>query len=67
MRRAVKAMLAAGSAAAAAAAAAERRLVAAPRYRGPVTDHFDGERFFNPNYVRQREGAAFLKWMLHRE
>ncbi|HMC21829.1 MAG TPA: MBL fold metallo-hydrolase [Thermoanaerobaculia bacterium] len=66
MRRAVKAMIAVGSAAAA-ATAAERRLVAAPRYRGPLTDHFDGERFFNPNYVRQREGAAFLKWMLNRE
>jgi L-ascorbate metabolism protein UlaG (beta-lactamase superfamily) len=44
----------------AAAAAVERRFVAAPRYRGPVSDHFDGERF------RNREGSV-LKWMATRD
>ena len=65
MVRAVKAMIAAGGAAAA-AAAIERRLVAAPRYHGPTTDHFDGERFHNPQSGWQSKGA-FLKWMLNRE
>jgi L-ascorbate metabolism protein UlaG (beta-lactamase superfamily) len=65
MRRSIKALIVSGGAAAA-AAAIERRLIAAPRYRGPVSDHFDGQRFYNPNPGRQGEGA-FLKWMLNRE
>src|SRR5579859_6836511 len=65
MRRAAK-RLAVGAAAAAAAAAIERTLVAAPRYRGPVTDHFDGERFHNVHPGWQSE-RSFLKWMLTRD
>lgn len=42
------------------------RVFASPRYRGSVSDHFDGERFSNGNQLWQREGA-FIKWMLHRE
>jgi L-ascorbate metabolism protein UlaG (beta-lactamase superfamily) len=41
----------------------ERRLIAAPRYRGPVTDHFDGKRFHNHQSGWQSEGS-FLKWQL---
>jgi len=38
----------------------------APRYRGPLTDHFDGQRFRNRE--RGQHGAfAFFKWMLNRE
>jgi L-ascorbate metabolism protein UlaG (beta-lactamase superfamily) len=31
-------------------------------YQGPLSDHFDGVRFFNPNGVRPRGPGAFLKW-----
>lgn len=50
----------------AAAVAAERRFFAAPRYRGPRSDHFDGRRFFNLDPGWQSEGA-FLKWTLNRQ
>jgi len=46
--------------------AIERNLIAAPRYRGPVTDHFDGERFHNPDPSWQSE-RSFLKWQFERE
>jgi L-ascorbate metabolism protein UlaG (beta-lactamase superfamily) len=31
-------------------------------YSGPLSDHFDGVRFFNPNGIRPRGPGAFLKW-----
>jgi len=65
MRRAAK-RIAIAAGAAAAAAAIERRFVAAPHYHGPITDHFDGERFHNPEPARQR-GSLFIKWMLNRQ
>jgi L-ascorbate metabolism protein UlaG (beta-lactamase superfamily) len=34
-------------------------------WEGPVTDHFDGERFFNPGVPEK--GRSFWKWMLSRE
>src|SRR5437762_1303468 len=65
MRRATKAIaIAAG--AAAAAAAIERAIFAAPRYQGPPSDHFNGQRFFNADPGWQSE-RSFLKWMLNRE
>lgn len=36
---------------------------ASPRYRGPVSDHFDGERFHNHAEGWQSEGS-FLKWQV---
>jgi L-ascorbate metabolism protein UlaG (beta-lactamase superfamily) len=39
------------------------RKFAAPRHRGPVTDHFDGRRFHNHQSGWQTEGS-FLKWQL---
>src|ERR1041385_4946703 len=52
--------------AAALAEDAERQLIAAPHYRGTVSDHFDGKRFFN--HEQGEHGRdAFLKWMLHRD
>lgn len=42
------------------------RSFAAPRYSGPPSDHFDGERFSNGNPLWQREGD-FLKWVLNRQ
>jgi L-ascorbate metabolism protein UlaG (beta-lactamase superfamily) len=44
----------------------ERTLIAAPRYRGPITDHFDGERFHNLGGGWQTE-RSFLKWQMSRE
>ena len=37
------------------------KIFAAPRYRGPRSDHFDGERFHNlrPGW---QSGGSFLKW-----
>lgn len=35
---------------------------AAPRHRGPVGDHFDGERFFNPGGRRPRGLGDVLRW-----
>jgi L-ascorbate metabolism protein UlaG (beta-lactamase superfamily) len=51
------------AAAIAAAIAVERYAFAAPRYRGPRTDHFDGQRFHNHHEGRQ-SGLAFLKWRM---
>ncbi len=65
MRRTAKAV-AVDAGAAAASAAFERRFIAAPRYRGPTTDHFDGERFHNPDGGWQSE-RSFIKWMLNRD
>ena len=31
-------------------------------YGGPVSDHFDGMRFFNPSGIRPKGPGAFLKW-----
>ncbi|MFN2441192.1 MAG: MBL fold metallo-hydrolase [Thermoanaerobaculia bacterium] len=42
------------------------RAFSAPRYQGPVTDHFDGRRFHNLTPV-PHSTAAFLKWMANRE
>ena len=64
MRRAAK-TIALTAAAAAAAAAIERRFFAAPRYRGPLSDHFDGHRFHNASSGWQSE-TDFLKWVLNR-
>ena len=46
-------------------------IVFAPRYTGPVSDHFDGEQFHNPQAADQatddaRRGRA-LKWMTNRK
>jgi len=42
------------------------RLVASPKYTGPVTDHFDGRRFHNQDPAPHGEGS-FLKWILNRD
>ncbi|AUD01055.1 twin-arginine translocation pathway signal [Spirosoma pollinicola] len=38
----------------------------APRYKGPITDHFDGKKFFNPG-MPERSSGGVLKWLLHRD
>jgi L-ascorbate metabolism protein UlaG (beta-lactamase superfamily) len=39
--------------------------LAAPRYRGPVTDHFNGRTFVNQGGVKSSQGV--MKWLLHRD
>lgn len=38
-----------------------------PRYHGPISDHFDGNRFFNPDRSSERTFGEFLKWQFTRE
>ncbi len=38
----------------------------APYYQGPVSDHFDGERFFNRFKHQKRKRFAFWRWQLRR-
>jgi L-ascorbate metabolism protein UlaG (beta-lactamase superfamily) len=33
-------------------------------YSGPISDHFDGTRFFNPSGVMPRGPGAFLRWQI---
>src|ERR1700690_891091 len=47
-------------------AAIERFLFGAPRWRGAVSDHFDGDRFHNLEKGWQTAGS-FLKWQRERE
>lgn len=42
-------------------------LLSAPRYSGPVTDHFDGRRFRNPGDARANGFPEVLKWMVNRK
>jgi len=35
-----------------------------PYYSGPVSDHFDGHRFFNPGGEAPRGGRDLLRWMM---
>jgi len=35
-----------------------------PYYNGPVSDHFDGERFFVKGHVRDKSRTDLLKWSL---
>src|SRR5688572_4605538 len=52
--------------AAAALAFTLERSFAAPHYRGPKSDHFDGKRFHNHPSGWPTEGS-FLKWMMNRD
>lgn len=38
-----------------------------PAYRGPVTDHFDGKKFFTPGGKPAKGLGGVLWWMLQRE
>lgn len=37
------------------------------RYRGPASDHFDGEHFFNPGRSGPRGTGSVFKWLLTRK
>src|SRR5204862_7350733 len=66
MRRFVKTATLAASAAAA-AAVVERTCIAAPRYGGPLSDHFDGAHFHNRDGGWERGQGSFFKWMATRD
>lgn len=40
--------------------------ISAPRYSGPVSDHFDGRTFHNPGNVKTKGFAEAIGWMLQR-
>lgn len=42
-------------------------LISAPRYRGPVSDHFDGSKFINPGGAKAKGPREVLKWMMNRK
>lgn len=42
-------------------------LLAAPAYRGPVSDHFDGERFHNQSPTKQHGFWDFVRWQRTRD
>jgi hypothetical protein len=45
-------------------------MTANPYYQSPVTDHFDGTRFFNPGHPSTyRSFAELLRWRIrgHKE
>jgi L-ascorbate metabolism protein UlaG (beta-lactamase superfamily) len=56
----------AGISAAAGAAVAGGCALSAPRWRGPITNHFDGKRFRSMEPLDHGFGD-FLRWMTHRE
>lgn len=41
--------------------------ISAPRYTGPVSDHFDGKTFFTPGAEQPQGLAGVLKWQLNHE
>src|SRR5262245_27842318 len=43
------------------------RGLAAPPYRGPITDHFDGRRLHNPTGDPNRGFINYLRWQLTRD
>ncbi|MEX1241298.1 MAG: MBL fold metallo-hydrolase [Cyclobacteriaceae bacterium] len=38
-----------------------------PKYRGPLSDHFDGRKFINPENIKAKGGLEVLKWMVTRK
>jgi L-ascorbate metabolism protein UlaG (beta-lactamase superfamily) len=51
----------------ASAAAIAGRMLAAPPYRGPPSDHFDGRQFHNQIAGAHRGVGRFLRWQLTRD
>jgi L-ascorbate metabolism protein UlaG (beta-lactamase superfamily) len=41
--------------------------LSAPRYRGPVSDHFDGKQFVNPRGIKAKGLQDVIKWMRERQ
>lgn len=41
--------------------------LSAPRYKGPVSDHFNGKQFINPGGVKTKGFQDVVKWMRERQ
>src|SRR4051812_34227124 len=41
--------------------------LSAPKYSGPVSDHFNGKQFFNPTGAKAKGLSDVFKWMLNRK
>ena len=41
--------------------------ISGPKYKGPVSDHFDGRRFINPGSIKAKGLREVLKWMINRK
>jgi L-ascorbate metabolism protein UlaG (beta-lactamase superfamily) len=41
--------------------------ISAPKYTGPVSDHFDGKKFINPGNVKAQGLKEVVRWMMNRE
>jgi L-ascorbate metabolism protein UlaG (beta-lactamase superfamily) len=42
-------------------------IFSAPAYHGPISDHFDGKRFFNPGGIAPKGFKDMMKWMRTRQ
>jgi L-ascorbate metabolism protein UlaG (beta-lactamase superfamily) len=42
-------------------------MISGPKYRGPVSDHFDGNKFFTPGAAQPHGLKEVLRWMLSRK
>ena len=42
-------------------------LVSAPKYKGPESDHFDGNKFYNLNGIEAKGFAEVFKWAMNRD
>lgn len=38
-----------------------------PKYTGPVSDHFNGKKFFNPHQRAPHKASQVIKWMFNRK
>ncbi|MBB3999451.1 MBL fold metallo-hydrolase [Aureimonas pseudogalii] len=56
-----------GGAASIGAGAAAKVYGASARYQGPISDHFDGTRFFNPGGTEPNGFGDLLRWRLNGE
>jgi L-ascorbate metabolism protein UlaG (beta-lactamase superfamily) len=41
--------------------------ISAPRYAGPVSDHFDGKKFTTPGSVKPHGLKEVIRWMMNRQ
>ncbi len=42
-------------------------IVSAPKYRGPVSDHFNGKSFVNPGNLKAKGFKDLIKWVRNRD
>ena len=42
-------------------------MLSAPKYKGPVSDHFNGKQFINPGNVKAKGPRDVIKWMRERK